>query len=196
MGFRLACKRLPRQPTFIHREILRVAHDYRSLDDVLQFANVTRPGVRLKQFQALFVYPADALSCFARITIDEVLNEHRNIFLPFPQRRNLDRKNVKPVTEATPERARSDGRLQIAVSSSDHPNIRSDGSSSTNTLELVFLQNAQQSDLGLGRKLSDFIEEDSASFSQLKPPQASLSCPRERALLMTKQFGGDQVAWN
>jgi len=32
----------------------------------------------------------------------------------------------------------------------------------------MFLQNTQQSDLGLGRKLSDFIEEDRASFSQLK----------------------------
>src|SRR4029077_12945184 len=129
-----------------------------------------RPGVRLKQFQALFVYPADALSCFIRITVDEVLNQHGNIFLPFPQRRHLDRKNVEPVKEVTPERARGDGRFQIAVSSGNHPNVRSDGSSSTDTTELVFLQNAQKSDLRLGRKLSDFIEEDRASFGQLKAP--------------------------
>jgi len=30
------------------------------------------------------------------------------------------------------------------------------------------LQNTQQGDLGLGRKLSDFIQEDRASFGQLK----------------------------
>jgi len=75
--------RLLRKPTLSDREILRVAHDYRSLDDVLQFANVTRPGVRLEQFQALFVYPADALSWFARKAIDEVLNQYTNVFLPF-----------------------------------------------------------------------------------------------------------------
>jgi len=34
----------------------------------------------------------------------------------------------------------------------------------------VFLQNMQQSDLGLGRKLSNFIEEDRACFGQLEAP--------------------------
>src|SRR5580704_11448548 len=112
----------------------------------------------------------EAFSCFTRIAIDEVLNQHGNVLLPFTQRRHLNRENVEPVKEIAPERARSDGRFQIAVSSGNHPNIRSDGSSSTDTTELVFLQNAQKSDLGLGRELSDFIEEDCASFGQLKAP--------------------------
>src|SRR5260370_8275535 len=124
--------------------MLRVAHDYRSLDDVLQFANVTRPGVRPKQFQALFVSPGAALSCFTRIAIDEVLNQQGNVFLPFPQRRHLNRKNVEPVKEVTPERARSDGRFQIAVSSGNHPNIRSNGSSSTAPTKLLLLQHPQK----------------------------------------------------
>src|SRR5260370_9688418 len=162
--------RLPRKPALINREILRVAHDYRSLDDVLQFANVTWPGIRLKQFQALFVYATDALSCFPRVTIDEVINEHWNVFLPFPQRRHLDGKNVEPVKEAAANGSRGDGRLQLTVSGSDHPNIGSNGASSPDTLEFVFLQNTQESDLGLGGKLSDFIEEDGASFGQLKAP--------------------------
>jgi hypothetical protein len=34
----------------------------------------------------------------------------------------------------------------------------------------VFLRNTQECDLGLGRKLADFIEEDRASISQLKAP--------------------------
>src|SRR5258707_1862371 len=182
--------RLPRKPALINREILRVAHDYRPLDDVLQFANVTWPGIRLKQCKALFVSPADALACFPRVTIDVVINEHWNVFLPFPQRRHLNRENVEPVKEVTPERARSDGRFQIAVSGGNHPNIRSDGSSSTDTTELVFLQNAQKSDLGLGGKLSDFIEEDGASFGQLKAPQKPLGSPRRAPPFLPKQFGG------
>jgi len=40
----------------------------------------------------------------------------------------------------------------------------------TDTFEFMFLQNTQESDLCLGRKLSDFIEEDRASFGQLKAP--------------------------
>src|SRR5258706_332538 len=162
--------RLPRKPALIHREILCVAYDDRSLDDVLQFANVTRPRVRLQQFQALFVYPANVLSHFPDVTIDKILNQHRNILPSFPQRRHLHGKNVEPVKEVTPEYACSDSRLQVTIGGSNHPNIRSDRSGSTDTFEFMFLQNTQKSDLGLGRKLSDFIEEDRASFSQLKAP--------------------------
>src|SRR6266478_9291580 len=180
--------RLPREPTLIHREILGVAHDHRSLDDVLQFANVTRPGVRLKQIEALFANCLKALSCLSCITIDEVLNQYRNIFPSFPQRGQLDRKNVKAVKEVTPEYACSDSRLQVTIGGSNHADIRSDRSRSTDAFEFMFLQNTQESDLCLGRKLSDFIEEDRASFGQLKAPYTALSCSCEGALLMTEQF--------
>jgi hypothetical protein len=40
---------------------------------------------------------------------------------------------------------------------SNYANISPDGSSSTDTFEFMFLQNMQESDLRLGRKLSDFI---------------------------------------
>ena len=54
--------------------------------------------------------------------------------------------------------------------------------------EFVFLQNPQESDLGLGRKLSHLIEEDRAPFGQLKAPNTPLSCSREGAFLMAEQF--------
>src|SRR5260370_5306814 len=162
--------RLPRKPTLIDREILCFAYNYRSLDDVLQFANITRPGVRLKQIEALFVHRLKALPCFLCVTIDEILDQQGNVFSSFSQCRNLNRKDVEPIKQVAPEPTRSDGSFQIAISCSNQSNIRSDGSSSTNTFEFTFLQNTQESDLGLGRHLSDFIEEDCASFSQLKAP--------------------------
>ena len=165
VAFRSSYIGRPRKPTLIDREILRVAHDYGSLDDVLQFANVTRPRVRLKQFQAPLVHPANALSRFPRVAIDEVSDQHRNIFPSFPQRRYLDRKNVEPIKEIAPKGARIDGRLQVTVGGGNDANIRPDGSSSTDTFEFMFLQNTQESDLGLSRNLSDFIEEDRPSFS-------------------------------
>jgi hypothetical protein len=59
-----------------------------------------------------------------------------------------------------------------------------DGSISADTLKFVFLQNTQESDLSLGRKLADLIEEDRASFSQFRAAQTLLSCARKGALLM------------
>src|SRR5260370_3225342 len=136
----------------------------------MELEKVSRPRVRLKQFQAPLVYPANALSRFPRVAIDEVSDQHRNIFPSFPQRRHLDRKNVEPIKEVTPKGARTDGRLQVTVGGGNHANIRPDGSSSTDTFEFMFLQNTQESDLGLDWKLADFIEEDGASLSQLKTP--------------------------
>src|SRR5260370_5960353 len=176
--------------------MLCLAHNYRSLDDVLQFTNIARPGVGLKQIDTLFVHRLKALSCFPCVTIDEVLDQHGNIFSSLPERGDLNGKNVEPVKEVAPEHTLSDGGLQIAVSSRNHPDIGLDGSSSTDTFEFVFLQNMQERDLGLGRELSEFIEEDRAPLGQLTAPQAPLSCPREGALLMAEQFRRNQVAWN
>jgi hypothetical protein len=54
---------MPRKPTLIEREILRFTYNYRSLDDVLQFANVTRPGIRLQQLPQKAVGVWKALAC-------------------------------------------------------------------------------------------------------------------------------------
>ena len=63
------------QPAFIYRKDLCFAHDYRSFDDVLQFAYVSGPRVRLEQLQGPFVDTPDVLARFAPVAIDEVLNE-------------------------------------------------------------------------------------------------------------------------
>jgi len=66
-----------------------------------------------------------------------------------------------------------------------------DRPSSADTLKFVFLQNTQQSDLSLEGKLTDFIEEDRASFCKFEPAQASLHCTCERTFLMSEQFRGN-----
>src|SRR5258708_40357251 len=100
----------------------------------------------------------------------KIPNYQRIFSPPFPQRRHLDRKNVEPVKEIAPKRACGDSRLQVTIRGSNHPNVSEDGSGSTDSTKLVFLQSMQQSDLGLGRKLSNFIEEDRACFGQLEAP--------------------------
>src|SRR5260370_41634664 len=176
--------------------MLCLAHNYGSLDDVLRLRNIAWPGVGLKEIDTLFVHRLKALSCFRCVTIDEVLEQHGNIFSSLPERGDLNGKNVELVKEVAPEHTLSDGGLQIAVSSRNHPDIGLDGSSSTDTFEFVFLQNMQERDLGLGREPSDLIEENRAPFGQLKAPQPRAGVPREGALLMAEQFRRNQVAWN
>src|SRR5258708_328158 len=59
---RLSWNGLPRKPTLIDGEILRFTYDDRALDHVLRFANITRPGIRLNQIEALFADRLKALS--------------------------------------------------------------------------------------------------------------------------------------
>src|SRR5258708_2750528 len=59
--------------------------------------------------QAYFVDPADLFPRFLRVSLNEVLNQHRNILLPLPQRRYTDRENIEPVKQVGSKRSRSDG---------------------------------------------------------------------------------------
>src|SRR5256885_4362489 len=123
LAFRLGNYRLPRQPTLVDRESLCFAHDNRSLNDVLQFPNISRPGVRLKQVETLLVDPADALSCFPCVTIDKVLDQHRDVLFSFAESRNLDWENVEPVKQVPTKGAPGDRSLQVTVSGSNHSNV-------------------------------------------------------------------------
>src|SRR3984893_18040244 len=102
---RLHRDRAGSKPMLIHREFFRVTEDHRPLDHVLQLADVSGPVVRLQQIEALLVDAAEALPGFGRETVDEVLDQHRNVFAAFPQRRYLDGKDVQAVEQIAPEGA-------------------------------------------------------------------------------------------
>src|SRR5580698_3334034 len=71
----LAWAGLPRKPTLVDRENLCVTYNDGALDYVLQFTNIAWPGVRLKQFEALFVHRPETFSSLPGETIDEIFNE-------------------------------------------------------------------------------------------------------------------------
>src|SRR4029077_6614365 len=128
-----------------------------------QFTNIARPGVRLKQIEALLIHGPKALPCLPCETINEVLNQQRNVVSSLTQGGHFDWKNVGPVKQVPPERPCRDGSFQVAIRGGYHPNIGSDRSSRTDTLKLAFLKNPQKSDLCLNRKFSDLVQEDRAS---------------------------------
>src|SRR5439155_21529446 len=146
-AFRLGGKRLPGKPTLIHREIVCFAYNDRTLDDVLQFANVIWPGIRSEKVQSFFIYSEESLSCFSCEMSDEGLDQQGNVFSSFPQRRNLNRKNVEAVKQIAAKCTSSDGSLQVAIGGGDDPYVSADKLIATHTLKLMFLQNTQQRNL-------------------------------------------------
>lgn len=144
---------------FVHGESLRITDNDGALDNILQFANIAGPGIRLKKGKTLTVNSLKSLAGLPGIAIKKVLHQQRNVFASFPERGHLNREDAKPVKQVTPKLACGDGSLEVAVGSGEYADICLDGSASANTLKFAFLKNARQSDLSFGRKISDFIEE-------------------------------------
>src|SRR5712692_7611884 len=93
---------------------------------------------------------------FGRKEISRCEQKHRsagNVFSSFSQCRNFNRKDVEPVKHVTTKHACSDSRLQVTIGGGNHSNISSNGSSSTDTFEFMFLQNTEERDLGLNSAL-------------------------------------------
>src|SRR5271154_529014 len=84
------CRRLQREPARIHRERVAFRDDDRSFDHVLQFPNVSRPGVRAQPFESFLLDGSYFLPGFPRITVDEILDQRSDILPPLAEWWNLD----------------------------------------------------------------------------------------------------------
>src|SRR5439155_1117371 len=58
------------------------------------------------------------------------------------------------------ERPSADSGLQVTVGCCDDSNVSADSTSAANTFKLMLLQNTQEGNLSLGRKFSDFVQEE------------------------------------
>jgi hypothetical protein len=76
---------------------------------------------------------------FARIAIDKVFIEQRNIRSSCSQRRHLERKYVEPVIEIFAEGPVGNRGFQIAIRGSDDANVNADRLSPADSLEFPFL---------------------------------------------------------
>jgi hypothetical protein len=115
----------------------------------------------------------DRLARLARVAIDEVFDQQRDVVGALAKRWHRDRKHVQPIEEIAAERAGLDRRLQVAVRGGDDAHVDAHRCAPSDALELALLQDTEQCDLRLHRQLADFVEEEG-------PPCASSKRPRRR----------------
>ena len=128
------------------------------------------------------------LACVSRIAIDKVFDQQRDVRTSFSKSRYLDREDIQPIKQITTKGPSADGGLQVTIGGCNHPNVSADSASAADTLKLVFLQNAKQSNLSLGWKFSDFVQEERTATRKFKSAQALLSRAREGTFLMAEQL--------
>src|SRR6516225_7586215 len=180
------------QPDLIHRKRFAITQDHRSLNHVLQLANVSWPMVRLKHFQSSLVDIFDLLSDLARVALREVFHQHGDVLFAISQRWHIDGKHVQAVEQVASEGSCVDSCLQVAIGSGDNAHVNSDGLIPADALKLALLQYTQQGNLRFGGKISDLVEKEGAVFRELEPPQTPLCCSGKSAFLMAEEFGSNQ----
>src|SRR5579859_6755315 len=111
------------QPALVDTERLRLRHDDRPLDYVLQLANVAGPWVLAETIERLAVDDRDLLAHSLREPVGEVLDEQRDVARSLAKRRHIDRKDVQAVEEIRAEATLVDRGVQVAIRRGDHPNI-------------------------------------------------------------------------
>src|SRR6266404_6944193 len=87
------------------------------------------------------------------------LNEFRDAPFPFAERRQGDRKSVKPIVEIFPKLTVANHLPQVPVGSDNDTDVHRRGTCAANGLEFAFLEYAQQLGLKFQRHVSNFIEE-------------------------------------
>ena len=162
------------------------------LDLVGQFAGVARPALGEKPrspgrrdgqtFQPM--PPGDPLQ--------QVPGQGQNIRAPFPQRWQLEMKQMQPVVQILPEFPGFDQVRQGLVGGGDETHIDANLLGRPEAPDRAILDRREHLGLGRGGQRPDFIQEQGATIGRLKQPDPGGLGVRKRAALMTEQLGLSQ----
>jgi len=173
-----------------------VREDHRSFDQVLQFPHIPRPRIGLKGRKRLGRNLIDALPHAPGKDLDVMQHEERDILGSLPERRQLDRKNVKTVVKIAAELIVIDHFRQISVRCRDQPDVHCVSPAAAQALKLLFLQNSEQFRLQRQRNIADLIQKKRPLVGQFKAPHLLREGSGECSPLMAKEFAFQQIEWN
>src|SRR6267143_6759519 len=170
--------------------------DYSALDHILEFSYVPRP-----------VVSAQGIHCRRRNRFDdpfhtsgkllrEVPHQQWNIPLPFPQGRNVNRKNIQAKKEIRSELLLAHHRFQIAVRRGNQTRIGPKRARTSQPLELSLLQHSEQFGLQFEGNFSYFIQENRATVGHFEPPNALRDRSGECTFLVSEQLAFQQARRN
>src|SRR5690606_28309460 len=137
--------------------------------------------------------PLNLPAILTRVFANEVVHQRREVLLALAQRRHRDLDHLEAVVEVMPKPAGCNGGLQVAIGRGNEPDIHLDRLCAADTLELAFLQHAEELHLKRRRDIADLIQEERAPIGQLESADALVGGPGEGALLMAKQLALEKL---
>ena len=169
----------------IRTDLLAAAKDQQALNEVLQLADIPRPGV-----VAQTVLRGDAEMAITQFLVaDEVIDveiqQVVHVILVLAQRRDIQRHHVQMVEQIVTETAGGHFLLQVALRRGDDAQVDPDLLVAANTGKGVGLEYAQQPRLGLQVHVGDVADAQRAAVGLL---QAAVM--DGLAVLVPEQLGG------
>ena len=120
--------------------------------------------------------------------VEEMVDQRRKIFHPFPERRQGERNHGKAKVQVFAERALMNRLFQIFIRGGEKTHVGSYLLRSANTVECPILQDSQEMALHGERHVADLIKKQRASLGDLDFSRLPLDSSGERALKKKKKL--------
>ena len=167
---------------------VRLRHQHRPLDAVLELADVSRPLVRLQEIQRRGGNRRHLPAVLDAHLGKEMLRKQQYVVGALREIRQRDRKYRKPVIEVLAEQFLLHQFLEIAACGGDESHVALEFLVGPDAAEGPLLQKTKQLHLHRNREIPDFIKEERAAVRRFSPSDAALAGVGERALLVPEQF--------
>ena len=141
-----------------------------SFDDVLELADIARPGVGLKDTDGIRGQSLAFDSETSTGPLDEVAGEIGKVVGSLAQGRQVEVEHVEPVEEILSEGALFDIGAEIPVRRRHDPDVELDFTGSAHRSNPVLLEHAQEFRLHGRGQLADLVEQEAAALGIDKEP--------------------------
>ena len=135
-----------------------MGENHTALNEVLQLTNVSRPiGIHQSLHRRFWDRPDTLLHSTGESRYKKV-HQQLNVFTPLAKWRNFYRKHVQPVKKVLAKLIIADHAIQITMCSRNQTNIDMNGPRTSQPLELLLLQGAQELGLQIQGDVADLVE--------------------------------------
>ena len=149
-------------------------------------AHVAGPIVTLDRSHRFFG-EAQAAALLVGTALEKGMGQQDGIAATFAQRRDFDDDFGQVVIQVFAESRFLDQRAQILVRGADHAHVDGDFLAPAQTLDLAFLQEAQQLGLQWRGQVADFLEKQGAAVGGFDAAQGGFRRTREGALFRNRR---------
>src|SRR5208337_1579150 len=164
-----------------------------SFDDVLEFSHIPRPFIIHQHIHGFGRYLFDLLSHFEAISFKIVIHECTDVFLPLPERRNLQGYNVDAVIQVFAKAPSLNGCFQILIGSRDEPYVQLGPFGAAHRPDHLIFDHAQQLRLKSHAHIADLIEEHGAAFRLFENTLFCCNCAGEGTSYVSATFSTSPI---